>query len=314
MDDNRFDSLTRALGSGRSRRGVLKTLGAAALGAIGLTTVGEAAAAPPASKPSKPSKCYGDHSSCTNGKQCCSGTCTNRTCAPAVPVDLCAGKTCDDGNECTTDSCSGGVCSHNPTSGAPCNGGLGTCDPSGTCKPGVACGPAMSCPPPSSSCQINSCDVGTSICIIYNVAKDTICDSGAGTCDGAGTCVYPVDPCAGITCTPKSECLGAYCDQGQCFDKAYGAGTPCSSGICDGKGACISDPCAGVVCTPNSDCTTSTCVQGACDNKPKPTGTPCSIGTCDATGTCQPPATCGGTCDAMFPCPMNCMCSGGVCV
>src|SRR4051794_8877408 len=105
MDHDRFDSLTRVFGSGRSRRGVLKGLtGMAVGGLLAAVGIGEAGAAPPTGKPSK---CYGDHSSCTNGKQCCSGTCTNRTCAPAVPVDPCAGKNCNDGNECTTDSCSG---------------------------------------------------------------------------------------------------------------------------------------------------------------------------------------------------------------
>jgi hypothetical protein len=45
MDGNRFDSLTRAFGSGRSRRGVLKGLGATALGAVGLSKLGAAEAA-----------------------------------------------------------------------------------------------------------------------------------------------------------------------------------------------------------------------------------------------------------------------------
>ena len=34
MDGDRFDSFTRAFGSGRSRRGVLKTLAGASLGAV----------------------------------------------------------------------------------------------------------------------------------------------------------------------------------------------------------------------------------------------------------------------------------------
>lgn len=45
MDGNRFDSLARTLGSGRSRRGVLKGLGAAALGAAGLSRFGQTKAA-----------------------------------------------------------------------------------------------------------------------------------------------------------------------------------------------------------------------------------------------------------------------------
>lgn len=46
MDPNRFDAITRTLGTERSRRGVLKTLGAAALGALGVVGLSRADAAP----------------------------------------------------------------------------------------------------------------------------------------------------------------------------------------------------------------------------------------------------------------------------
>jgi hypothetical protein len=46
MDPTRFDTLTRSLGTARSRRTVLRTLSAAALGALGLRGTRLAAAAP----------------------------------------------------------------------------------------------------------------------------------------------------------------------------------------------------------------------------------------------------------------------------
>ena len=83
MDGKRFDDLSRILASSHSRRGVLGMLAASL---TGLATGSRVAAAPPSNKPSK---CYGGGSSCTNGKQCCSGVCTNRQCAPEV-VTVCA--------------------------------------------------------------------------------------------------------------------------------------------------------------------------------------------------------------------------------
>ncbi len=310
MDQERFDRITRTLASRQSRRSLLKALtGTAVSGALAAVGIGGAVAAP---KADKPSKCYGDNSLCTNAKQCCSGICTNRACAPAVPVDPCAGKHCDDANECTTDGCAGGVCAHTPTPGVPCQGGTGTCDSAGVCKPGVACGPGMSCPPPPSSCHSYTCDVATSICHIHVLPEGVSCDSGAGTCDGQGNCIYPTDPCANVTCPPTgNECIGTFCEQGQCFTKPAGPGVPCSNGICDGMGTCLPDPCANVTCPPTgNECIGTYCEQGQCFTKPTGPGAPCSNGICDGMGNCQP---IGGTCiadgwpsDPMVPCCSNC--------
>lgn len=46
MDPNRFDTIARTLGTQRSRRGVMKTLGASALGALGLAGINRVVAAP----------------------------------------------------------------------------------------------------------------------------------------------------------------------------------------------------------------------------------------------------------------------------
>jgi len=291
MDDKRFDLLAKSISSGRSRRSLLRSL-AAAFGVAALG-IDQASAAPPAGKPTK---CYGEHSRCTNAKQCCSGICTNRTCAPAVPVDPCAGKNCDDGNECTTDSCSGGVCSHTPMPGAPCKDGTGTCDSSGVCRPGVACGPFMSCPPPPTSCHAHLCDVATSMCVIEVLPQGVSCDSGDGTCDGMGNCVYPTDPCAGVTCPPTgNECLRNDCGyEGQCYTKPFW-GAPCNNGLgtCDEFTNCIENPtdrCAGVTCP----LTENECIGYFCDSLdgvcyPKVLiGAPCEGGN----GTCNEFAGC----------------------
>ncbi len=111
MDDRRFDDMTRALATSRSRRGFLGTIAASVAAAF----TGAHAAAKP--KADKPSKCYGGGSRCTNGKQCCSGTCTNRQCAAEiVPEPECtnAANCPASPNECTSSVCIEGVCRTEP--------------------------------------------------------------------------------------------------------------------------------------------------------------------------------------------------------
>ena len=168
MDQERLDRITKHHSTGQSRRGLLKGLTGTALGGVlAAVGIGKTAAAPPAGKPSK---CYGANSSCTNGKQCCSGTCTNRRCAPAIPVDLCAGAPpCTATSECfTAGTCnpSTGQCSAQTPKAAdtPCS--TGTCDGAGICAPlgptcagtcdpfdiGSFCGPGCTCSAVSGQC------------------------------------------------------------------------------------------------------------------------------------------------------------------
>ena len=105
MDDKHFDDFTRALATTRTRRGFLGMLAASVAAAF---TGAHGAAAP---KADKPSKCYGEGSSCTNAKQCCSGTCTNRRCAaPLAPQCVFATDCSGTDTECRSRSCVSGVC------------------------------------------------------------------------------------------------------------------------------------------------------------------------------------------------------------
>ncbi len=189
MESQRFDNLTRALAAPRSRRGFLVTL-AASVGAA--WTGADSSAAP---KADRPSKCYGGGSHCTNGKQCCSGICTNRQC---VPINLCADLVCDDSNECTQNGCVDGECVYTPIDcgndtecvshvcdpvygcdqiiheGAPCGDGsvcteYGTC-PSSTCISGNDFDPE--CPP---DCEGNSVCAGccSGYCAVTTIAGTT---------------------------------------------------------------------------------------------------------------------------------------------
>jgi hypothetical protein len=69
MYGSAFDALARGVAAGRTRRGVIKGLGAAALGALGL-----AGAAPVGAD-----ACKADGKACKKDDQCCSGSCVGGT-------------------------------------------------------------------------------------------------------------------------------------------------------------------------------------------------------------------------------------------
>lgn len=182
MDQERFDQITRALAAGTSRRAMLRRLGGVLGGVLGLGASGSLAA-PPASKPSK---CYGGGSSCTNGKQCCSGTCTNRQCAPEVPPTFCVAG--------TTRACYSGPA--NTVGVGVCRAGLETCLPDGS---------------------------GYGSCVGEVKPSAEVCDGRDNDCDGA---VDEGNPGAGASCntgllgicaTGTTACVGGslICQQNQ---------------------------------------------------------------------------------------------------
>ena len=199
MDDKRFDLLTKSLSSGLSRRSLLRSLAAA----VGIAAIGaeQASAAPGGVNGGK--KCYGAGSLCTNAKQCCSGTCTNRVCAPEV--DLCATMNCEDDNACTIDSCLDGSCTHTPVNkGMPCGpGGWMQCDATGQCVPPLMCNPGAT----------EECYSGDHT--TYNVG---ICKAGTHICDPTGMqwgpCIGEVLPSAEICGNGQDDDCNGVIDNG----------------------------------------------------------------------------------------------------
>jgi hypothetical protein len=220
MDGNRFDSLTRALGAGRSRRGVLKGLGAAALGAAGLSRLGEAEAAA-CRKPStrcgkgKTAICTNLGSDVTNCGACghvCSAVdaCTEGICG-CTPATTCAG-----GQNCSTasDGCGGtiscGTCTAPANASATCTSG--TCG--FTCNSGYQPdgngGCAAICPDPSvNSTYGQTCNDALQTCTAQGITLSAQCADSSGynyvstsitvnSCQAQG---YVISNCNGIlTC------------------------------------------------------------------------------------------------------------------
>ena len=171
----------------------------------------------------------------------------------------------DDGNECTGETCNGGVPLHPDLSpGTPCGGGLAepvcdpdACDANGTCVDNAPAGAGTLC---------------------GNGIAESVCDPD--TCNGGGTCVDNAPAGAGTACgggIDEPICNPDACDgNGTCTDNPDAvAGTPCANGLiepvcdpdgCNGDGVCLDNPIAqdGTPCTQNGgvECQSGICVGG----------------------------------------------------
>jgi Cys-rich repeat protein len=248
MDGNRFDSMTRALGQGRSRRGVVKGLAGAALGAVGLARFGAADAASNSACAKFCAQVFGANTTaagqCTsnaakgtgpcvacrgNAANYCNGGCTTDYQTDPINCGAC-GHSCNDGNACTTDSCSAGHCVYTPV----------TCDAGDACNAPAACDPATGC---GSTTPLTgpSCDSGTG--------------AGSGTCQ-SGSCMAN-QTCVGITpgtaqCASDTDCpSGQSCENGGCFTPCGDGGEvlgPCPSPSCIDGGCVCSESESGISC------------------------------------------------------------------
>jgi len=201
-----------------------------------------------------------------NGAETCSAS---TGCEPALPPD------CDDGVDCTIDSCYelGGVCMHAPSNafcddGAHCNGGE-TCDATNDCQAGTApdCGDGVDCTVDACNEQTDACD---------HPAVDAECDNG-DFCDGAETC-DPVNDCqdaASPDCDDAVPCTVDMCDEANDECAHTPDDTACSDGVfCNGAETC--DEMAGceaatpLTCDDGIACTNDTCDEAgaACVHQP----------------------------------------------
>lgn len=109
---------------------------------------------------------------------------------------------CDDGNSCTTDTCSGGACSNTPINCDDAN--ACTTD---SCSGGVCSNTAITCND-GNTCTADSCDSATGC-----VATWPACGSADGCCGPSCTSATDPDCCqaAGTSCTSNSQCCSNSC-------------------------------------------------------------------------------------------------------
>ncbi len=146
---------------------------------------------------------------------------------------------CDDGNECTADSCVNGYCSYENNNGIECNGGAGECQ-NGECV-AYQCTSDASCPE-DTDCSDYSCDLNSHTCVADNAPAGTSCtdaDSNQGECDGSGTCIICIDDDGdgyGVYGGKDCQYSGADCDDSN-KNVNPGAVEVCDNGVdddCDG--------------------------------------------------------------------------------
>jgi hypothetical protein len=227
------------------------------------------------------------------------------SCEP-IPPGVCVDSAkCDDGNLCTADVCTDGVCSN------PVN---------------------VDCSTPPDACSFaGDCDPATGQCIYPPAAAETICGD-CKACDGAGTCVDNLPVCEPGGCglrTIEGCSVGTACFCSECSTCVGGTcqpestGTPCSNGVCI-EGACVTQ-CEGddgSTCSDNK-CETYLCEQGRCVFQgpvvcPLPSDVPDCYGPsfCNAdTGSCDRTYEGDNTvCGAATTTGNGSICCGGECV
>ena len=235
MDDRRFDTLTRSLAQGGSRRAVLKTL----LGLGGVATVGtllapSSEAARRSTPTPKPVTCPGIQ--VWNGAECLCPTGTQ--CGPDC---------CPAGAQCCDNACCYGVCIGEELC---CPAAQSFCDSTGECCPeGWRCCAERGCIGPDQCCAAEDCpaeacfqrdcspDTGTCSEAIFDCTLDPSCCDSGNVC-AAEICNTETAMCevgAALSCGCATASDGQQVSCGRC-----GPDAPCcSNGTCGACPSCV---------------------------------------------------------------------------
>lgn len=237
-----------------------------------------------------------------NGAETCNTTTGTLVQGPAP--------TCDDGNSCTTDSCSFLL---NACVNAPTPGTYGQCGSSnvGACQYGT-----YSCvgtgPTPNITC-VGSVEPTAEQCA---PPVDTNCNGVVG--DG---CPLYCTVDANCSSAPRLFCQDAKCNpaNNSCYLVPKVAGTNCTDGLaCTINDHCFNGECVGdaISCSDNNECTIDTCTEpaGVCiHDLTSLLNTPCNVTNdyCRTSGLCNNQGECVG--GAVTTCPVIDQCHSNLC-
>lgn len=226
------------------------------------------------------------------------------------------GGKCDDGLECTIDTCdeAGDSCIHTPDSGL--------CNDNNVCTDDV-CSPIKGCmftPDDSNSCSDGDFCNGLELCIAGS------CVAGSDPCDDGIACT--IDSCDEVNdvCTNSPDDFLCPSDGNPCTDEVCVAGVGCTivnddSNICSDGAFCNGlELCVVGVCLAGSDpcedgvaCTVDVCdeINDSCTNSP-------NDNLCDNGIFCDGPETCNSVTDCQSGAAIDCssftdQCNLGVC-
>ncbi|MFN8545778.1 MAG: hypothetical protein U0807_16470 [Candidatus Binatia bacterium] len=251
---------------------------------------------------------------CDDGNACTTDTCSTPVQCVHATIAGCVACTtaaqCNDSNPCTSDLCTAGVCQHPAlTNGAPCTD-ANACNGTETCQSGTCtAGTPLSCDD-GNACTTDACSA-TSGCSHTAIAGCVACTT-ATQCNDGNPCTS--DTCAAGVCAHGTVQSGTSCDDG---DVCNGADT-CQAGVCaratpldcDDGNPCTADTCAaatGCAHAPITGC--SACTTAAqCDD-----GDPCTADVCTANRCSHGPAPDGTVCSDGLFCTTDDRCAAGVC-
>lgn len=244
-----------------------------------------------------PMDCSEGEEACTRG-ECVAGVCdyqplsegtsciidaqsqTLGACDDAGTCLACAtGDSCDDGNPCTDDACTGGSCTHTFNAN-PCDDG-NACTEGDTCAEGTCTpGTPKTCDD-NNACTVDACAPATGACIVENNVNDGVaCDDGV--CNN-GTCVECIN--AASDCPAATDCTSYECTENTCQRIDTDHNTSCGPLLenhCS-EGSCVecSD---NVSCNPETNNGLAFCIEGTCrectDNTHCPSANECTITSC----------------------------------
>ncbi len=149
----------------------------------------------------------------------------------------------DDGNQCTSETCSAGTPVHPPKAAdTACNQDGGSfCNATSSC---VACNAPAQCPGADTACQTRTCSGNA--CGVDKVAggtpivAQTVGDCRQNQCDGGGNIVPVVDD-TDVPADDGNECTAEVCSGGVASHPMVMPGTTCDQNgghVCDSSGAC----------------------------------------------------------------------------
>ncbi|MFO1462508.1 MAG: vWA domain-containing protein [bacterium] len=250
-------------------------------------------------------ECNGKTKNCDDGIECTPDSCNPDTGACENPTDECecnSDADCDDGNSCTDEYCSEEHECVRSNNSDPCNDGL-FCNGKDTCG-GGSCSIHAGDPCAGGGECADSCDEKADSC---NDPAGTVCTDDGNVCtdnqcNGQGACVAVNNTAScddGNLCTIEDTCSEGSCQSGE--QKSCDDGRSCSGDSCDPKtGQCQNDlsECG---CSEDPDCN---------DNNP------CTEDACDfVSGTCSNTPNVGLSCDDGNVCTENTQCDEeGLCV
>ncbi|RLB66088.1 MAG: hypothetical protein DRI90_00335 [Deltaproteobacteria bacterium] len=200
----------------------------------------------------------------------------------------------DDGNECTTNDCSGGLPVFLPvTDGTVCGINQMSCI-GGKCA-GCNNNPA-NCPGVDTFCRERTCV--SDVCdfnYLNNglpLPNQTAQDCQREECDSQGNIITAADD-LDLPADDGVECTEPACVNGSAQFPPLPLDAACTSGglYCDGNGSCVACN-APQQCGPVADCSDATCVSNTCGDEFSPSGTPgdiqlvgdCNVLLCDGSG------------------------------